>query len=200
MTILVDMDDVLEQLVEGMLRYVNAKYGTAVSPEDIVEWNLAKAFPTLTREMVYSPEYDESFWQTVDPMPGADRILRRLLREGHEIYVVTATEYETLKQKMDDLLFRWFPYLDWSHVIITANKQMIRGDVLIDDGIHNLEGWEYKKIMFTAPHNRFYDAEANGMIRVNTWEEAVRIIDRMAADAEQALNEIRQNERIADVH
>jgi hypothetical protein len=43
---------------------------------------------------------------------------------------------------------------------------MIRGDVLIDDGIHNLEGGDYKKILFTAAHNRNYDAEANGMIRV----------------------------------
>ena len=56
---------------------------------------------------------------------------------------------------------------------------MIRGDVLIDDGIHNLEGGAYKKIMFTAPHNRNYDAEAHGMIRVDNWEEIVRIIDGM---------------------
>ena len=182
MTILVDMDDVLEQLVEGMLRYVNAKYGTAVSPEDIVEWNLAKAFPTLTREMVYSPEYDESFWQTVDPMPGADRILRRLLREGHEIYVVTATEYETLKQKMDDLLFRWFPYLDWSHVIITANKQMIRGDVLIDDGPHNLTGEGIRKILFDRPHNRSFDEKSVGAVRVKDWDEIYAEICRIAEE------------------
>ena len=51
--------------------------------------------------------------------------------------------------------------------------------MLIDDGIHNLEGGNYRKILFTAPHNRFYDAEANGMTRVNTWEEVVEIIDRM---------------------
>ena len=64
-------------------------------------------------------------------------------------------------------------------MIITGRKQMIRGDVLIDDGIHNLEGGQYRKILFTAPHNRFYDAEANGMTRVTTWEEVVAIIDGM---------------------
>ena len=68
-------------------------------------------------------------------------------------------------------------------MIITGRKQMIRGDVLIDDGIHNLEGGEYRKILFTAPYNRDYNAEANGMIRVNTWEEAVRVIDSMAAES-----------------
>ena len=49
--------------------------------------------------------------------------------------------------------------------------------MLIDDGIHNLEGGEYKKILFTAPHNRYYDAEGNGMIRVSSWDEIVGIID-----------------------
>ncbi|MBO6014090.1 MAG: hypothetical protein J6P48_01345 [Oscillospiraceae bacterium] len=182
MTILVDMDDVLEQLVEGMLRYVNARYGTTVSPEDITEWNLAKAFPALTREMVYSPEYDEDFWKTVEPMPGADRILRKLLDEGHEIYVVTATEYETLKQKMEDLLFRWFPYLDWSHVIIAANKQMIRGDVLIDDGPHNLTGKGIRKILFDRPHNRSFDEKSVGAVRVKDWDEIYREICRIAEE------------------
>lgn len=51
--------------------------------------------------------------------------------------------------------------------------------MLIDDGIHNLEGGDYKKILFTAAHNRNYDAEANGMIRVRNWDEVVKIIDGM---------------------
>ena len=42
----------------------------------------------------------------------------------------------------------------------------------IGDGIHNLESGEYVKILMTAPHNRGYDAESNGMIRVNNRKEA----------------------------
>ena len=90
-----------------------------------------------------------------------------------------------MEEKMNRLLFHYFPFLSWNQVIITGRKQMIRGDVLIDDGIHNLEGGNYRKILFTAPHNRFYDAEANGMIRVHTWEEVVRIIDDMEEPAEE---------------
>ncbi|MBQ6372351.1 MAG: hypothetical protein IJJ22_04445 [Oscillospiraceae bacterium] len=171
MVILVDMDDVLEQLVEAIVEYNNSHYGTNVRPGDVVEWNLAKAFPTLTREMVYSPEYDENFWAAVEPMPGADRVLRRLMDEGHEIYVVTASTYETLKQKMDDLLFRYFPFLDWKHVIITSNKHMISGDVLIDDGPHNLTGGSFRKILFDRPHNRSFDEKSIGAVRVYDWDD-----------------------------
>ena len=180
MVILVDMDDVLEQLVEAMVRYNNIHYGTNVKSGDVVEWNLTKAFPMLTREQVYSPEYDEDFWATVDPMPDADRVLRRLMEEGHEVYVVTASFYETLKQKMDDLLFRWYPFLDWNHVIVTTNKQMIQGDVLIDDGPHNLTGGDYRKILFDRPHNRDFDEKSVGAIRVYDWEEIYEQICLMA--------------------
>ena len=86
---------------------------------------------------------------------------------------------------MRDVLFRYFPFLSWSQVIITSRKQLIRGDVLIDDGIHNLEGGAYRKILVTAPYNRYYDAEANGMIRVHNWDEIVRIIDEMAKEGKQ---------------
>ena len=68
-------------------------------------------------------------------------------------------------------------------MIVTGRKQMVRGDVLIDDGVHNLEGGAYRKILFTAPHNRSYDAEANGMTRADNWDEVVRIIDGMKEDS-----------------
>ena len=44
MVILVDMDDVLEQLVEAIVKYNNMHYGTDVRSYDVVEWNLARAF------------------------------------------------------------------------------------------------------------------------------------------------------------
>jgi len=200
MVILVDMDDTIEQLLKAWVGRANEKYGRNVTLEEITDWNVAAPYAGITRQEIYGVIYEPGFWSGIEPMPGAVEALKHFMDEGHEVFIVTATEIEHVEEKMKGLLFRYFPFISWEQVIITSRKQMIRGDVLIDDGIHNLEGGEYKKIMFTAPHNRFYDAEANGMIRVNTWEEAVRIIDRMAADAEQALNEIRQNERIADVH
>ena len=178
MRILVDMDDTLEQLLKAWVNRVNEKFGRQATLEDIVDWNVAKAYPGLTRKEVYDVTYEPGFWESVEPMPGAAEALKHFMAEGHEVYVVTATEPEHVEEKMNRLLFRYFPFLTWSQVILTGRKQLIRGDVLIDDGIHNLEGGDYKKILFTAAHNRFYDAEAHGMIRVNTWEEAVEVIDR----------------------
>ena len=179
MTILVDMDDTIEQLLKAWINWINGKYGRSATLDDITDWNVQQPYPGLTRKQVYGVTYEPGFWKTVEPMPGAAEGLKHLIDAGHEVFIVTATPYEHMREKMTEVLFKYFPFLTWDQVIITSRKQMIRGDVLIDDGIHNLEGGNYTKIMFTAPHNRNYDAEANGMIRVRTWDEVVRIIDAM---------------------
>ena len=179
LTILVDMDDTIEQLLKAWVSRANEKFGRSVTLDEITDWNVAAPYPGISREDIYGVTYEKGFWESIEPMPGAAEALKHFMDEGHDVYIVTATEPEHVEEKMKGLLFRYFPFISWRQVIITSCKQLIRGDVLIDDGIHNLEGGEYKKIMFTAPHNRFYDAEANGMIRVNTWDEVVEIIDNM---------------------
>lgn len=176
MIILIDMDDTIEQLLKAWLKGVNERYGYSVDYEDITDWDVSKPYDGLTREQVYAIPDEPGFWGSVEPIEGASEAIRKFINDGHEVYIVTATPYVSVPEKMDDLLFRYFPYISWDQVIITRNKQLIRGDVLIDDGVHNLEGGDYIKILMTAPHNREYDAEANGMIRVNNWKEIEEII------------------------
>ena len=99
--------------------YVNDRFGTHGRAEDVHSWDMSQAFPTLTHDQVYSAVTDDALWDYVKPMPGADEALRKMLADGHELYVVTATQYQTLRAKMERVLFRYFPYLQWSHVIIT---------------------------------------------------------------------------------
>lgn len=179
MRILVDMDDTIERLLEELVRRTNRKYHQQVSVENVTDWDMAPAFQGVTKRQILDRMYEPGFWKSVRPVPGAAEALKHFMDEGHEVYIVTATEMEHVTDKMRDLLFRCFPFLSWDQVIITSHKQMIQGDVLIDDGIHNLEGGTYQKILFTAPYNRDYDAEANDMIRVSGWDEIIRIIDGM---------------------
>lgn len=123
LTILVDMDDTIENLAEAWVAYLNAR---------------------------------------------------------HPVLIVTTSNYQTLAAKMEQVLFHYFPFLTWNDVIITAHKQLIKGDVLVDDGIHNLEGGDYFKILMTAPHNRNYDADKNGMYRVSSWSETYSAIQALA--------------------
>ena len=179
MTILVDMDDTIEQLLAALVRKANERFRRSVIVDEITDWTIVCAYPGLEKRQILELMYEPGFWDTVEPVPGAADALKYLMDEGHQVYIVTATEFENVPAKMERVLFRYFPFLSRDQVIITGNKQMISGDVLIDDGIHNLEGGEYRKILFTAPYNKDYDAEANGMIRVHNWDEILRVIDGM---------------------
>ncbi len=170
------MDDTIEYLLKAWVEGVNAAYGYTAAYDDVTDWDVSKAFPGLTREQVYAIPMRHGFWKTVEPIPGAAEALRRLMEAGHEVLIVTATPFASVPEKIDGYLFQHFPFLTWDQVIITGRKQRIRGDVLIDDGVHNLEGGDYLKILMTAPHNVSYDAQANGMIRVHTWKEIEDII------------------------
>lgn len=173
------MDDVLENLTTAWVAYLNRKYGTEVSPEDIVDWSVDRFFPELSRQQVYEALMDDELWRAVRPLEDAPEVLQELIRDGHDVFVVTNSHYRALTAKMEDVLFAYFPFLTWDQVIIARNKQMVRGDILIDDGVHNLVGGDYIKILMDRPHNRSFDAEAAGMYRVSGWREIYSLITQI---------------------
>lgn len=170
LTILFDADDVVENLCDCWVAMLNEQYGTNVALEDIRNWDIILAFPTLTKEQIFSVVYDDELWRRIVPIHGSVEVLQKLYDEGYQLYMVTASSYRTCKTKVERLL-ELFPFLDWEHIIITSNKQMVRGDILIDDSPHNLVNGDYFKILFDRPHNRSYDAASNGMLRLRTWDE-----------------------------
>jgi len=184
MIVMIDMDDTIELLVKGWVKYINIKYGTTTKLEDVTDWDITKAFPTLTKEQGYGVEKEDALWDYVEPMPGAKEAMEKILADGHEIYIVTNTVYESLKAKMDKVLFKYFPFIDWGHVIVTRNKHIIKGDVLIDDGIHNMTGGDYKKILFSCRHNLNFDESSIGAVRANNWDEAYALVCQFAKEIE----------------
>ena len=180
LTVLVDMDDTIEDLLGAWVSALNEQYGLDVDKNTITDWDIAAFFPMLTKLQVFAPIYSDNFWKTVRPIEGAADALRQLIADGHTVYIVTNSSYETLSAKMTDVLFKFSPFIKWKDVIITGHKQLIRGDVLVDDGVHNLEGGDYLKILMDSPHNRSYNAEEHGMHRVTNWGDAYDLITRHA--------------------
>lgn len=179
LTILVDMDDVLECLVDAWSKELNRRYGTSVMTEDIDDWAIAKFFPTLTKAQLFAPLNEPGFWKTISPMQNAPEVLYRLKNDGHTIRVVTASHFNTVAPKIKWLLEN-YPYLKWEDVIIASDKSLIKGDIMIDDGTHNLETFSHTRILFDRPHNRAYNAHSNGMIRVKNWDEIYNLISFLA--------------------
>lgn len=177
MTILVDMDDVLDDLLAAWVGWLNRTHGTTVYPDDVDDWDIAKFFPYLTRSQVFEPLYLDEFWSTVWPRYGAYTAMAAFKKAGDKVYVVTNSHYKTLTAKMENVLFKYFPLFTWDDVIVTSKKQLLRGDVLIDDNPQNLVGGDYVGILMDMPHNRSFDeVEHNNILRAYNWDDVMSII------------------------
>lgn len=178
-TIVVDIDDTIEDLLGAWCKWLNNHYNTDVQPNSINEWDMTKAFPMLSYYEIFSPLIDEKFWETVEPKQDAIRNLQYLYESGYNLYLCTSTSYQNVKMKYELIVKKYFSFIDWDHVIIAHDKPMIKTDIMIDDGIHNLENGDYIKILMTAPHNRFYDETEQFMLRVDDWNEIVNVVEML---------------------
>ena len=180
LTICCDFDDTMNQLLPAWIEWLNNKYTLNVQLEEVNTWYIDKIFPTLTEDQIYEPLNTPDFWLTVEAKPEAEYYIKKIIEDGHDFYVSTASYYRNLWYKFDNCLFRLFPFIDHKQVITMYNKQLLDCDVIIDDGLHNIKG-KYLGILFDMPHNRsFDDTLSNKIERVITWEQAYNLITKIA--------------------
>ncbi|MCD8376230.1 MAG: hypothetical protein LUD69_04750 [Oscillospiraceae bacterium] len=165
------MDDVLWGLLSEWVRYLNAAHGLSVKAEYITEWNMSKAYPTLTQEEIARPLMTRELWESVKPLPGAQDGLRSLMDAGHDVYCLSASSHLTIAQKVEYAMKRLYPFVPENHLVFTHKKCLVHGDVLIDDYPPNLAGGYYKGILMDAPYNRSFSARKYGVLRVHGWSE-----------------------------
>lgn len=179
------MDDTIEYLGKAWVAYLNKRHGTTVQYHDLRFWDVSLAYPSLTNDQVYAPIYEDEFWKTVEPIPGAAEVLQKLIDDGHDIFIVTASTWKTLPSKMENVLFKYFPFITWNQVIVTNNKQIISGDVLVDDAPHNLVDGDYIKVLMDAPHNWDFIETSIGAVRFDCWYDIYTYITSIANTTEE---------------
>jgi 5'(3')-deoxyribonucleotidase len=79
-----------------------------------------------------------------------------------------------------DRVLSLFPELSFDSFIITKNKQLVKCNVLIDDGTHNLEKGEYYRLLMDRPWNRDYNEEKNGILRVCDFNDIYSAITKIS--------------------
>lgn len=92
--------------------------------------------------------------------------------------ITTASNAMSMPYKVE-WLQEHFPYIE--DILVnykTHVKHLLRGDILIDDGLHNLEHWQGIGILYNQPWNK----ETNKVfIRANNWDEVDWLVRRSLA-------------------
>jgi len=100
-------------------------------------------------------------------MPDAQPVLKDLSTR-FEIFI--ATQAMTVPNSLGPK-YRWlqrhFPFIPPTNYVFCGNKCILRADYLIDDLPKNLQRFEGRGILYTAPHN----ITATGFVRVDNWKQ-----------------------------
>jgi 5'-nucleotidase len=113
---------------------------------------------------------DPSFYAVLEPIPGARTALREMLKEGHDVRIVTSpwvSNPTCASDKLNWVVRRYGAH--WGQrVIITTDKTIVRGDVLIDDkpDVTGVEVPDWTQVFFTQPYNVGLDGA-----RITNWSE-----------------------------
>ena len=185
MTILCDIDEVANNLIQKILIEYNKKYNDNLTIEDITSWYI-QDFLKPECKNIFAEFCTNEFLASLNAQPKAKEIIEKLM-ETSDFYFVTSTYPDHVKAK-DEWLKCIFSGYDSSMLITSRDKRLIHGDVLIDDCLDNFV-FEHSKnapvkynIIFDKPWNRDVREDGTKTFRVHGWEEIYKLISKLEED------------------
>lgn len=191
MRILVDQDGVLAQWHERMLELYNKEYGISFTPDQISRWKFSENFPG-SRDHI--PIDYRKFYRELEPVPGAIEGMRELVRAGHDVTIATAVSHEAPESYVGKV--EWvknhLPFLHPKHVIAVTRKELLEGDILLDDGPHNIVAWDEARRQAedygacAVVFDRFWNSrkhypELAGHHRIRNWTDFLEFVREMGS-------------------
>ena len=171
MRIGIDIDCVCNNLVDNWIAYLNNKYDLTVKYNDITDYNIKLFYPMLTKDEIFEPLKDDNFWLELIPKSDSIIYLKKLIDDGHEIKLITATDVKSMPIK-SKWVINHYPFLNKRDIYMVFDKSWINTDILLDDCIDNLKSDTYTGVCYSQPWNSKYDG-----LRVNNWIEFYNLIN-----------------------
>ena len=179
MVLCVDVDDVICNLQETVVKLFNERYGSNYTVDDFTEYDIMNVLPEQDG-LVMRDMYGESgLYNKVKPIHGAQEAIQKLINMGHQVYLVTAAIPKTYGEKVE-FIKKYFPFIDESRIVCMKHKWMFKCDVMVEDNPTNLlTSPYYYRICFDQPWNRSINDWAYGIYRCYNWNDVVAVINKI---------------------
>ena len=97
------------------------------------------------------------------------------LNDVYDVYIVSsAMQFPLSLTEKINWLTKYFPFLSWKQIVFCGTKDIVYGDIMIDDHFKNLDPFKGQTILFTQPHN--INKPIGNHTRVNNWAEIEAIL------------------------
>lgn len=165
--IIVDMDSILVDFMEGLWNAYEKATGERGSTKNVRVWDFGTA--VTDPKTLYSCMFERGFFRNLNALPGAMDAIQKLQSEGHEIIICSTPCTPHSAAEKIEWVRKHMPFLDQNKVLLGHCKNVVRGDVLIDDAIHNAMAYRKEHpnafiatiaYPYNARHKKCYDLRA----------------------------------------
>jgi 5'-nucleotidase len=168
MTILVDQDGVIADFEAGFYDEWQRKFPHFEATRPRMRFELSEVFPAEYHDDVGAIYRAPGFFAGLPPVQGAKEALEELLALGHDVRICTSPLKRNpacIAEKCEWIQRHFGPaFLD--RMVVTKDKTVVHGDVLIDDRpeVHGVRTPSWEHVLY----DRSYNADVVGKRRL-TW-------------------------------
>lgn len=168
--LIVDMDGVLSDIYQQLINYQYKENGILANLKDLEGKTEREVFDNFDNYI-----HSEGFFVNSNPIKGSVEVLQTL-NEKYNLFIVSAAMQfpKSLTEKVQWLKM-YFPFITWKQIVLCGTKDIIKGDIMIDDHFMNLDKFSGKTILYTQPHNIKINDHKHQ--RVNNWFEIKDLVD-----------------------
>lgn len=158
-TILIDCDGVASDFVTPALAVVARLGGPSLLHDQLEAYDIGELLPEDKRAELWRLVSEPGFCASLLPYVGAAHAIEELRKLGTVVCVTSPMEDSaTWAHERLQWLARYFGF-DREHVISTAGKQWVAGDVFIDDAPKHVNAWAEahpngRAVLLERPWNR----------------------------------------------
>lgn len=179
MIIMCDIDDICNNLVEKTIELYNSRFNKNIQIESLTSYSFADCLSKEDANSIVSLFKEKKLWNSLSPIAGASNGLKTLIRQGHQVYMATATNPINFAWKVE-WMSKHFPFINTDNIMRAVDKSLLKCDIIIDDRMDNLIGNTAYKICLDYPWNRderkdfIYD-----IYRTHNWKEIVYAVNEI---------------------
>ena len=165
----IDWDDVISDLNTHAITLANKEHALNLKLEDINSWeNVGKA------SIIKQYYQDERIYRMQTVTDEAKNFIHELQKKG-KVYIITAIAPQFMSLRAEQILTA-FPDFPEQNIIMGFQKSLVRFDVTLDDGPHNiLKSCAKYPVLMRRPWND----SLSGILSVNHYGEFLQLIDQI---------------------